>query len=159
VHLIGHSYGAYISAFAGGHVQKTNNKKLKRITGLDPGNFSDEKLQNGDAEFVDIIHTNPGVGGTSTNLGTVNFYPNMKRKLQPGCPSKPKNVSEMACSHNRAILLYAESVKKYKNTRTFLSSNVERLTDPKIQMGINCPMTATGRYKLTTKGKSPYSKT
>jgi hypothetical protein len=52
----------------GKHYDKRFNKKIDRITGLDPAApfFSDEKDENKlyltDAEFVDIIHTSEDFG-------------------------------------------------------------------------------------------------
>lgn len=55
---------------------------MPRITGLDPANpcFNEGHnltgLARGDAEFVDIIHSNPGALGKRDSLGDADFYPN-----------------------------------------------------------------------------------
>jgi Lipase len=55
---------------------------LPRITGLDPANpcFNEGEvlsgLMRGDADFVDVIHTNVGVLGRRDPMGDVDFYPN-----------------------------------------------------------------------------------
>lgn len=73
VHLIGSSVGAQIAGAAGDAVAEKTNKKVDRITGLDPTkpeNF--EILDKDDAEFVDVIHTTVFYG--EDNCGTVDFY-------------------------------------------------------------------------------------
>lgn len=93
VHLIGFSLGAHVAGKAG----KQLNGRIGRITGLDPAgptfhHLSNEyRLDRGDAQFVDIIHTNGGkefIGGAflgiSEALGHVDFYPNGGSR-QPGC--------------------------------------------------------------------------
>lgn len=59
VHFIGFSLGAHVSGFAGSELPG-----LKRITGLDPAGplFESQhikaRLDSGDANFVDVIHSN-----------------------------------------------------------------------------------------------------
>ena len=60
------------------------------MTGLDPaGPFftlvsSAYRLDDGDASYVDVIHTNAGVAGTIRRTGHIDFYPN-GGTTQPGC--------------------------------------------------------------------------
>lgn len=55
---------------------------IPRITGLDPANpcFNEGEdltgLSRGDADFIDVIHTNPGVLGKRDAVGDCDFYPN-----------------------------------------------------------------------------------
>ncbi|KAG8171283.1 hypothetical protein JTE90_022951 [Oedothorax gibbosus] len=64
VHIIGHSLGAHISGYAGKWVKNKLQKPVGRITGLDPAGeefyhqIPGERLNIGDAAFVDVIHTN-----------------------------------------------------------------------------------------------------
>lgn len=82
IHLIGHSLGAHICGEAGRSFTKLSNRLLSRITGLDPARpcFNEGQqlsgIQKGDAEFVDIIHSNPGILGVSESIGDVDFFPN-----------------------------------------------------------------------------------
>lgn len=91
VHLIGHSLGSHVSAFAGKHIIRTVNEKIARITGMDPagplffGNAPDQRLSVGDADFIDCIHTDAYKFGYGSPLGDVDFYPNGGTALQPGC--------------------------------------------------------------------------
>lgn len=89
-HLIGFSLGAHASGFAGAELPG-----LKRITGLDPAGplFESQhpktRLDNSDADFVDVIHSNGenlilGGLGSWQPMGDVDFYPNGGR-VQIGC--------------------------------------------------------------------------
>ena len=82
IHVIGHSLGSHISGAAGKSYKKVTGKLLPHITGLDPAKpcFKEGEiltgLERGDAEFIDVIHTNPGVLGKEEPFGDVDFYPN-----------------------------------------------------------------------------------
>lgn len=61
-----------------------------RITGLDPAGplFTPNStvfLTKEDAEFVDVIHTDAGIYGTSEALASADFYPNDGVRAQSGC--------------------------------------------------------------------------
>lgn len=99
IHYIGHSLGAHIAGYVGSDVVREYNKTIGRITGLDPAGplFEwpyvdpiEEKLDAGDAEFVDVIHTNADEMGISDPSGHVDYYPN-GGKRQPGCGSSKLN--------------------------------------------------------------------
>lgn len=78
----GHSLGAHMVGYAGRSFNSQTDQLIPRITGLDPARpcFSEgerlDGLRPGDAEFVDIIHSNPGILGIRRRLGDVDFYPN-----------------------------------------------------------------------------------
>lgn len=81
--VIGHSLGAHIVGAAGRTFNELSGGQLiPRITGLDPARpcFNAGEtltgLSRGDAEFVDIIHSNPGALGKRDPLGDADFYPN-----------------------------------------------------------------------------------
>jgi len=101
-------------------------KYLGRITGLDPADpyYTNTqpvvRLDESDALFVDVIHTDSGRilnliqsagAGIKQVSGHVDFYPN-GGEVQPGCP---KSIFENAleftkCNHNRAIYLFMDSI-------------------------------------------------
>ncbi|XP_005102225.1 pancreatic lipase-related protein 2-like [Aplysia californica] len=62
-HLIGHSLGAHVMGYAGEEIERLREVKLGRISGLDPagpkfdGYSTVVKVDESDASFVDIIHT------------------------------------------------------------------------------------------------------
>ncbi|XP_037818905.1 pancreatic triacylglycerol lipase-like [Lucilia sericata] len=122
VHLIGHSLGAHIA----GNMGRYFNGSIGRVTGLDPAlplftpNAADSLHANA-ALFVDVIHTDFPVFGDNTPRGTMDFYPNYGHTPQKGCDdvdiiSASKLIFEAySCSHNRAVILYAESIALPQN--------------------------------------------
>ncbi|XP_078600321.1 pancreatic triacylglycerol lipase-like [Branchiostoma floridae x Branchiostoma japonicum] len=108
VHIIGHSLGAHAAGFAGKATQRTGFT-VARISGLDPAGpgfrraRAADRLDRGDAMFVDVIHTDILVLGKLKPIGHVDFYPN-EGWLQPGCKLRP------GCSHGRAPEFYTESI-------------------------------------------------
>jgi pancreatic lipase-related protein 1 len=90
VHVVGFSLGAHVSGYAGSELNG-----LRRITGLDPAGplFESQhpkaRLDETDAEFVDVIHSNGenlilGGLGSWQPMGDADFYPN-GGKIQHGC--------------------------------------------------------------------------
>lgn len=132
---------------------KEKSRELCRITGLDPAGpgFNPEvykyfkHISSKDAKFVDIIHTNAGVYGTSAKSGSADFYPNGGFSM-PGCAvvESQTGLVSSSCSHNRAVDYFAESVKNPKaftavSTKSF--SNFKRrqfLSNNVTYMGIAC---------------------
>lgn len=64
------------------------------------------------------------------------------------------------CSHQRSVFYYAESVESEPNStffavapKTWFSSDEGDI----VNMGIDCPMTARGKYFLQTNSTAPYS--
>lgn len=163
IHLIGHSLGAHIVGAAGRYFQYRTNKTIPRITGLDPANpcFNEGEslsgIQRGDADFVDIIHTNAKVLGKRDPIGDADFYPNGVVSVQPGC-------IDPSCSHKRAWELYAETVypKTEKSLLAVKCNSLLSLTtggcvgNP-IPLGFACPKTAKGNFFLKTNDKSPFA--
>lgn len=92
LHTIGHSVGAQILGVAGHYVQNKCHQKIGRITGLDPAGplFQDmaawRRLDEGDATFVDVIHTDEFYLGYKGNIGSIDFHVNCGQ-FQPGCPT------------------------------------------------------------------------
>lgn len=113
IHAIGFSLGAHVPAFSANELKPY---KLPRITGLDPalplfvtvGN--DEKLDKGDADFVDVFHTNAFIQGKVETVGHIDFYMNGGIN-QPGCWQKR---NPFGCNHHRAAMYFAESVNSEK---------------------------------------------
>jgi len=130
IHVIGHSLGAHVAGFLGKRVQNLGLGKLKRVTGLDPAEpffdlaGPDDRIDKGDAEFVDIIHTNSGMlwnGCLSMKrpVGHMDFYPEGGQH-QPGCVeacigSMCMNITiedliKGGCSHERSNAYFKESI-------------------------------------------------
>ncbi|XP_042226917.1 pancreatic lipase-related protein 2-like isoform X2 [Homarus americanus] len=122
LHLIGYALGAHIAGYAGERVAE-----LGRITGLSPpALFFEElppvvRLDERDAAFVDVIHTNINGHGISQRCGTVDFYPNGGEE-QPGCGRHTTEnrdmfrvdltnvMSQQSCSRMRALDLFLTSL-------------------------------------------------
>ncbi|XP_026484600.2 phospholipase A1 VesT1.02-like isoform X1 [Vanessa tameamea] len=174
VHLMGHSLGAHIMAFAGRWTRK-RGQVIARITGLDParalfeGTFAiNSGLDRTCAKFVDIIHTDPGSYGTSKSTGTVDLWPNYSREdgVQPGCPSGKFDMftQEDLCSHDRAWRFLVESIRygtafpaaAAENYNTWLAME----TPPAVTnyMGDLTNTKARGNYFLSTNEQTPFSK-
>ncbi|XP_073829668.1 vitellogenin-1-like [Musca autumnalis] len=164
IHLIGHSLGGQIVGFAGRKFKELNGEPLQRITGLDPANpcFNEGETLSGIsrdvAEFVDIIHSNPGVLGKPQSLGDVDFYAEGKAAIKPGCVN-------FGCSHERSIRYYIETIYP-GNERNFLaqrcnslaSLNGGRCNGSEEPLGYAVPYDLTGDYYLNVNANQPYGK-
>lgn len=163
IHLIGHSLGAHIVSAAGRTYFSLTDELVGRITGLDPAQpcFNEGEQLNGisrgDAEYVDIIHSNPGILGKKEAVGDADFYPNGFNSIPNGCIT-------IACAHNRAIEYYVESVYP-GNENNFLSAKCSSMKRFKLNKctDINVPMgypdkrqNVKGNYFLETNDQSPY---
>ncbi|NWI15944.1 LIPH Lipase, partial [Crypturellus soui] len=120
-HLLGVSLGAHISGFVG----QLYEGKLGRITGLDPagplyrGKLPSERLDPGDAQFVDVIHSDTDGLGYREALGHVDFYPNGGTD-QPGCPQTIfSGLQYFKCDHQRSVFLFISSLKKSCNITAY----------------------------------------
>lgn len=155
VHIIGHGLGGHIA----GHVGRKFDKKLGRITGLDPSRLGFEgfihlpALSKDAAEFVDVIHTNAQLFGYGIwePVGHVDFYPNNGGN-QPGCPV----FNCRLCNHDKSVEFFVESITskdKFYGLRCdtwydFQSGNCN--SGERISMGEYVPRTARGTFYLTT---------
>lgn len=90
IHAIGFSLGAHVVAFTSNVIKNSTGKGLSRITGLDPAlpffatTNPEWKLDETDADFVDVVHTNSGLFGKIEKCGHVDFYMN-GGQYQPQC--------------------------------------------------------------------------
>lgn len=111
IHLIGFSLGAQVAGMVANYVREP----LARITGLDPagpgflGSWPHAKLDRGDADFVDVIHTDPFFFSMLAPMGHADFYPNLEHFNQRGC-SYVTQWRFYNCNHYRAAIYYGESV-------------------------------------------------
>ncbi|GFO19597.1 pancreatic lipase-related protein 2 [Plakobranchus ocellatus] len=153
VHFIGHSLGAHASGYAGSLL----GDKVGRITGLDPAdpNFQDMpeivRLDQSDAKFVDVIHTNGmkyqvSVGfGLMIPSGHIDFYVNGGEQ-QKGCTDGVEALLDgvyqnllgrsedtlsgtarggISCSHSRAHELFVESLSSPCKFKSFPCDNYD----------------------------------
>ncbi|KAK3862658.1 hypothetical protein Pcinc_031496 [Petrolisthes cinctipes] len=118
--VVGHSLGAHMAGFIG---QDLTKFRLPRITGLDPAGPTfyekdpSQRIDETDAEFVMIIHTNGGglfsdfSVGLGGRLGHLDFYPN-GGVHQPGCTIGGDIMDLLVggCSHERSQSFWVESI-------------------------------------------------
>ncbi|XP_017112670.1 probable phospholipase A1 magnifin isoform X2 [Drosophila elegans] len=166
-HLVGHSLGAQIAGSAGRNYREMSGGSiLKRITGLDPANpcFYDgndlEGLRSGDARFVDIIHSNPGMLGSPKRAGDADFFVQGRIPFKSGC----QGLSSIGCSHQRAVDYYTETVYP-SNENDFLGKRCERYSelllgndcqDTRTVMGYAAKPTELGLFYVGANGAEPY---
>ncbi|XP_065364516.1 vitellogenin-1-like [Calliphora vicina] len=162
IHLIGHSLGSHIVGYAGRYFTSYTGLKVSRITGLDPANpcFNEGEslsgLQRGDAAFIDVIHTNPGVLGKENPVGDVDFFVDGMAPIKPGC-------TRFGCSHGRAYEYFTESVYP-GNEDNFLGVRCTSLsklkngycTGSEYPMGYAVPYDLRGNYVLSANAEEPY---
>ncbi|XP_037932221.1 vitellogenin-1-like [Teleopsis dalmanni] len=160
IQLLGFSLGAHIAGATARAFTRLTGKKLKTIHGLDPANpcFYNRPfrgLRQGDADFVNIIHTNPGYYGVFEPVGDSDFYPDGLQSLKTGCTNNK-------CSHLRAVEYFAESVY-FGSERNFLGKrcatpNGLECTKDEVPMGFKAPSNVIGIFYLEVNGEKPYGK-
>lgn len=102
-HLIGHSLGAHVVGFAAQKVKSATGTSLDWVTGLDPAGPlfevpqvpKSKRLSDDDANVVEIIHSDGGILGFHNSLGTIDFYPNGGRYIQPNCDKDEALLEEV----------------------------------------------------------------
>ncbi|CAH2262152.1 jg26807 [Pararge aegeria aegeria] len=159
-HFVGHSLGAHIASYVSFHIGR-----VARITGLDPAqpcfrtSNRVERLDETDADFVDVIHTNGRL------LQRIGF----------GLPD-PIELKQAICSHGRAYLLFTESLINnncsfrahqwnltYEGVNASLIAACFKYSSCSV-MGINAvgdsrEPRANGAYFVLTTEKDPYCPT
>ncbi|XP_045473081.1 pancreatic lipase-related protein 2-like [Harmonia axyridis] len=124
LHLIGHSLGAHIAAFASKFIKKTTGRTVWRISALDPAGpyfrlpdkTENDKLDRKDAEIVDVIHTDAKIFGMDGLVGTLDIYVNGGTRRQPGCDDGrlsldlQVSLKNSLCSHARSHAYFIQSI-------------------------------------------------
>ncbi|KAJ8719468.1 hypothetical protein PYW08_011643 [Mythimna loreyi] len=161
-HIAGHSLGSHIAGAAGKKFLELTGKLLGRITGLDPAGpcFSnvsiEDRLDETDAAYVDIIHSDDGALGLNQQIGHKDYYPN-GGSSQPGC-------SIDICDHFRAGFFFAESILSPTNFPAqkcdgwpMFNDGVCSMNDISY-MGFESDTNNPGLYFLITEDHSPFGK-
>jgi len=88
------------------------------IAGLDPagphfGNWNPAlRLDPTDAKYVDVIHTDAGMGGTPLLAGHIDFFPN-GGESQPGCLKVSSEFYVLHRSLGASAFIYALLVGRW----------------------------------------------
>ncbi|XP_017781701.1 PREDICTED: lipoprotein lipase-like [Nicrophorus vespilloides] len=172
VHLVGHSLGGHVSGFAGKNVQHLIGKKIDRISGLDPAGpgfltkSAKHRLAVGDANFVDVTHTDRLILGYPAPLGNVDFMPNGGIRPQPGCTLVTEDFQfnqnfSLSCSHSRSELYFIQSINDddqvaYRcNNYIRYKKNLCSMNEKTIY-GEDVDRNATGTFYFRTTADAPY---
>ncbi|XP_015595731.1 phospholipase A1 member A-like [Cephus cinctus] len=104
---VGHSLGAHICGIMANYLLF----RMNRIIGLDPARPLIRpgllnRLDSGDADFVEVIHTNAGYYGEMGGVGHVDFCVN-GGKVQPFCENRSNS---QLCSHVWVVCFMAHSI-------------------------------------------------
>ncbi|XP_016929980.3 pancreatic triacylglycerol lipase [Drosophila suzukii] len=164
IHLIGFSLGGQVAGQTANYLKR----KLKRITGLDPAKPlfilgpDSRRLDAGDAEFVDVIHSDVFGRGVLRAAGHVDFYPNFGAQ-QPGCMEE--NMQDPgSCNHERAPRFYAESINstvgfwgRYCSGWLVHLLGLCPTTGAQAQMGYHVSQELRGSYFLKTGSSPPFA--
>ncbi|KAG7309480.1 hypothetical protein JYU34_005448 [Plutella xylostella] len=170
LHLVGHSLGAHLVAYAARQM-KTKDVTVPRITGLDPAmpgfypplSFLGDHVTADDAAFVDIIHTDGGRYGASSKTGHADFWPNGGTARQPGCQINTVLFTyEDFCGHWRSWRFWAESLggpgfdsRPCTDYEAFTRGECK--TAPVAYMGEKADKDLRGNFYLRTAGTKPFS--
>lgn len=172
VTLVGHSLGGQIC----GQVGNNLDGKIAEIYGVDPAGplFTfpidsglKNRLDKGDAQYVQMILTSTNTLGVGKGDGHENFYPNGGNVPQPNCFFPVTSDAEMAdqivCSHLHATSLFRLSldpslVFKGKQCFNWMSFNLKACRrNPSDLLGVyNCKL--PGDFYLNTLASSPFVK-
>ncbi|ELV11122.1 Phospholipase A1 member A, partial [Tupaia chinensis] len=153
IHVIGVSLGAHVGGMVG-HFYKG---QLGRITGLDPAGPEytraslEERLDPGDALFVEAIHTDTDNLGIRIPVGHVDYFVNGGQD-QPGCPTFiHAGYSYLICDHMRAVHLYISAMENpcplmafpCASYRAFLAGHCLDCFNPFL---LSCPRIGLGNH-------------
>ncbi|XP_078354762.1 pancreatic lipase-related protein 2-like [Oculina patagonica] len=163
-YVVGFSLGAHTAGYAGSYL-KDHGMTLGRITGLDPAgpHFTIDvdpkyRLDPGDAEYVDVMHTDALRLGSVETLGHTDFWPN-GGYTQTGCIRILQLIHTVVCDHLRAPEYYIASVQNLCSWKAFPCRNyLDFVAGKCLQCNGECPTMGYGADE-TEKYGSFYMKT
>ncbi|XP_050079714.1 uncharacterized protein LOC126567538 [Anopheles maculipalpis] len=167
VYVTGHSLGGHTAGIVG---KRVTRGRLNTVVALDPAlplfsiNDPGNRVASGDANYVEVIHTNGGLLGFDLPLGQADFYPNGGRS-QPGCGVDLAGT----CAHSRAHQFFAESVRPAQSGfNSVRCANYDQILNNNcVSSGANARMGGepsnigrgvNGVYFLTTNAQSPFAR-
>ncbi|KAJ8713668.1 hypothetical protein PYW07_014038 [Mythimna separata] len=166
--LVGHSLGSHTTSFIAKNYRLQTGMNISRITGLDPSGpcfrnlGPEDRLDQTDADFVDVIETNIDGYGMAAPVGHVNFYVN-GGEFQPGdILWVPCNV---LCSHIRAFTIWISALLNPNSFIAMKCDSVQEARDrecydknPPVTniVGLNTDRNTQGTFYLATENNFPY---
>ncbi|XP_026669191.1 pancreatic triacylglycerol lipase-like [Ceratina calcarata] len=159
--IVGHSLGGHIAGLSSYYAKS----KAHYVVALDPAlpNFYSSgqgtRVSKGDANYVQVIHTNAGGLGYKSSIGDADYFPNGGTK-QNGCI----NVDGGACSHSRSYFYYAESIDSKVGFAGRNCDNYDNYLNGKCKTnllslmgGLLPKFNIKGNFYLKTTNKSPFA--
>ncbi|XP_040168740.1 pancreatic lipase-related protein 2-like [Anopheles arabiensis] len=167
VYVTGHSLGGHTAGIVG---KRVTRGRLNTVVALDPAlplfsiNDPANRVAPGDANYVEVIHTNGGLLGFDLPIGLADFYPNGGRS-QPGCGVDLAGT----CAHGRAFQFFAESVRTAQSGfNSIRCGNYDQILNNNcVSSGANARMGGepsnigrgvNGVFFLTTNANSPFAR-
>ncbi|CAK1585949.1 unnamed protein product [Parnassius mnemosyne] len=166
--IVGLSLGAQTMSFIAKSFQEITGVNVSRLTGLDPAGpcfrnlGPDQRLDQVDADFVEVVQTNIDGFGMAAPIGHVNFYIN-GGEYQPGeVLWMPCNV---LCSHIRSFTLWVAALKHPDSFIAMQCDSVQQARDKNCYdrkplvtnlLGLKVDKTKPGIFYLSTNNNFPY---
>ncbi|XP_050089744.1 phospholipase A1-like [Anopheles aquasalis] len=167
VYVSGHSLGGHTAGIVG---KRVTRGRLNSVIALDPAlplfsiNDPANRVASGDANYVEVIHTNGGLLGFDLPLGQADFYPNGGRS-QPGCGVDIAGT----CAHSRAWQFFGESIRTAQSGfNSVRCGNYDQILNNNcVSSGANARMGGepsnigrgvNGVYHLITNAQSPFAR-
>lgn len=166
--LVGLSLGSHTISFIAKNYRLQTGMNISRITGLDPSGpcfrnlGPEDRLDQTDADFVDVIETNIDGYGMAAPVGHINFYVN-GGEFQPGDIFWiPCNV---ICSHVRAFTIWISALL---NPNSFIAMKCDSVQEARNRdcydkspvvtniVGLNTNRNIQGVFYLATENNFPY---
>ncbi|XP_034945415.1 phospholipase A1 member A-like [Chelonus insularis] len=156
---VGHSLGAHLCGIIANYLLF----RMHKIIGLDPARplvrpALGNRLDSGDANFVEVIHTNAGYYGEIGQIGHVDICVN-GGKVQPFCENKP---NYQLCSHVWSVCYMAQSIDGQQtlvaepcSRRCPSGPRINTRTGQDLIVGQHTPSGSRGSFCLTSH-KPPY---
>ncbi|XP_060802601.1 lipase member H-like [Amyelois transitella] len=166
--VVGLSLGGQTMSFIAKSFTQLTGQKISRLTALDPAgpcfrNRGPEgRLDESDADFVDVIATNIDGYGMAAPVGHVNFYVN-GGEIQPG--DIYWILCNTLCSHARVYFLWLAALE---NPNSFIAMKCDSVQDARDRkcydrrpmvtnvLGLNVNRNETGIFYLATTNVFPY---
>ncbi|CAB3247778.1 unnamed protein product [Arctia plantaginis] len=166
--IVGLSLGGHTASFVAKNFKLLTGINISRITALDPSGpcfrnlGPEDRLDQSDADFVDVIETNIDEYGMAAPVGHVNFYVN-GGEFQPGDVFWVPCTG--LCSHIRSFTLWVAALNNPDSFIALKCDSVQDARDKKCYdrtpivtniVGLNTDRTREGVFYLSTDNNYPY---